>query len=124
MKTLTALTYLVEELNQRLDSGEYDSITPEDVFRRISNGEILQYIHHRLDVDISLMDAEFELPYARCLQSSLDALGRPVGVHNKGLCVLIAWTNAIIQRGSGWVPDDNVSDNSLPGEAALHHHVD
>jgi hypothetical protein len=26
------------------------------------------------------------------------------GVENSGLCLLLAWTNEIIQQGSGWHP--------------------
>ncbi|QDE27997.1 hypothetical protein FIV45_12300 [Paremcibacter congregatus] len=31
---------------------------------------------------------------------------RKWGVENNGLCLLLVWTNEIIQRGTGWYPSD------------------
>jgi hypothetical protein len=31
---------------------------------------------------------------------------RKWGIENLGLCLLLAWTNEIIQQGSGWYPSE------------------
>jgi len=31
---------------------------------------------------------------------------RKWGIENLGLCLLLAWTNKIIQQGSGWYPNE------------------
>lgn len=31
---------------------------------------------------------------------------RKWGIENSGLCLLLAWTNEMIQQGSGWYPSE------------------
>lgn len=117
----TALTVLTLELNHLLDTGKYDDITIEEVHKHIDGGTILQFLRDRAgdDIDLSiLMDSktygDFQGFYVKHLQSIYDAYAgkenRKWGVKNKGLCLLIAWTNEIIQQGTGWRPNENISE--------------
>ena len=122
---LTAFTHLILELNAMLDTGRHDSITIADVKHYIRDGSILRYIRERggEDIDLSLLlDADtygnFETFYVSYLQSICDAYSgnesRKWGVENRGLCLMIAWTNEIVQQGSGWQPSLNVA--AIPPE--------
>lgn len=116
----SALTLLILHLNALLDTGQYDSITLEEVKTRIRDGSILRFLRERAgsDIDLSLhLDTKtygnFERFYVTYLQGILDVYGgnerRKWGVQNRGLCLLIAWTNEILQQGSGWMPDPNMA---------------
>ena len=116
---LNRLTLLILEYNQLLDTGKYNHITIEDIHREIQQGTVLRYISNIAgsDADFSIYldvpdELDFEAQYAQHLQSiyggSAGRERRKWGVQNLGLCLLIAWTNEIIQRGSGWQPDEDV----------------
>lgn len=115
---LTRLTLLLLEYNHLLDTRKYDYITIQDIHREIKGGSVLRYIAKEAaeDVDLSLYldsegSSEFEAQYAQQLQSLYGGYAgqerRKWGVENLGLCLLIAWTNEIIQTGSGWYPKEN-----------------
>lgn len=116
----TALTLLIVHLNALIDTGRYDSITMDDVEIRIRDGSILRFLRERAGTDIDLsihLDSStygnFERFYVTYLQSILDSYRgserRKWRIENRGLCLLIAWTNEIIQQGTGWVPAPNVA---------------
>jgi hypothetical protein len=115
---LTRLTYLIFEYNHLLDTRKYDYITIDDIHREIEKGSVLRYIAKEAagDVDLSLFldaeSAEFEHQYGKQLQSIYGGYAgrerKKWGVENLGLCLLVAWTDEIIQRGSGWHPDDSL----------------
>lgn len=108
------LTLLILSLNALLDTGRYDSITIDEVEDRIRDGSILRFLRGRAgkDIDLSFQltspHGSFERFYISYLQNILDGYGgdesRKWGVQNRGLCLLIAWTNEILQQGSGWSP--------------------
>jgi hypothetical protein len=125
----TALTLLILYLNSLLDSGKYDDISLEDVKRHIDDGSILRFLRQRAGTDIDLsahldssIHGNFEEFYVNNLQATLDAYGgnerRKWGVEKKGLCLLLAWTNEIIQQGSGWQAEQDISRRAEPGNAA------
>jgi hypothetical protein len=116
----SALTLLILQLNALLDTGRYDYITVDEVEGRIEDGSILRFLRERAgeDIDLSFQFetksyGNFERFYVTYLQSILNAYGgresRKWGVQNRGLCLLIAWTNEILQQGSGWVPAPNMA---------------
>lgn len=113
----TELTLLILQLNSLLDSGQYDSITLDEVKKRIRDGSVLDYIQERagrdVDLGLHLSSAAFTTNYIAYLQAILDGYdgdeARRWGVKNRGLCLLIAWTNEILQQGSGWTPNHDVS---------------
>lgn len=116
----TKLTLLILEFSHLLDTGRYDSITVEEVKSHIEDGTILDFLQERAGEGLiglgsffriggSTEYAEFYVPY---LQSLLHAYGGEEwgkwGIENRGLCLLIAWTNEILQQGSGWSPRRDV----------------
>lgn len=116
----SALTLLILHLNSLVDSGKYDDISLGEVEDHIDDGSILRFIRDRAgnDIDLSVhLDSStygnFEQFYVAHLQSIFDAYAgnerRKWGVEHKGLCLLIAWTNEIIQQGTGWQPNENIS---------------
>ena len=110
-----ALTYMVYELNHLIDSGRYDHVTIDEVKNHIRDGSIFQYLRHLAgkDIDLSLIlegrtYGAFPAYYVTCLQAIRDAYGgderRKWGIENRGLCLLLAWTNELLQQGTGWKP--------------------
>jgi hypothetical protein len=104
-----------------LGTGKYDDITIEEVHKHINAGTILHFLRDQAGNDINLsshMDSkaygDFQGFYVKHLQSIYDAYAgdesRKWGVKNKGLCLLIAWTNEIIQQGTGWQANQNISE--------------
>lgn len=114
----TALTLLILQFNRLLDTGKYDDISIEEVHEQIDSGNILRFLRERAgsDIDLSIhldtdTHGDFETVYVEYLQSIYNAYAgderRRWGVENKGVCLLVAWTNEIIQQGTGWKPDNN-----------------
>ncbi|MEQ8526063.1 hypothetical protein [Gracilimonas sp.] len=114
----TALTLLILQINKLLDTGKYDDITVDDIYMNIDEGTLLQFLKNECSDDIDLSyhlstKKNFEKFYLEHLQSLYDAYAgdhkRKWGIKNKGLCLLLAWTNEILQQGSGWKPANNIS---------------
>ena len=118
---LLYLTLLILQYNSLIDSGKYGDITIDEVHKHIESGTVLSFIKDRAgaDVDLSLQlsakadDQSFEQYYGRYLRATYYACAgdesRKWGVENSGLCLLVAWTNEMIQQGGGWYPTDDVA---------------
>ena len=116
----TPLTLMILHLNSLLDLGKCDSITVDEVKNHIDDRSILPWLRQRApELDAELREfldthlyGDFEEFYAdQMLDICLSYSGRERrkwGVEKRGLCLLIAWTNEIIQRGSGWRPDADI----------------
>ena len=112
--TLTALTLLVLEINHLLDSGKFDDISIEEVYDWIKKKEILPSLAKRSGGGIIFKLYSDDGPYANFstfyhdqMKGLADAYAddhQRWRVENRGICLLLAWTNEIIQRGSGWHP--------------------
>jgi hypothetical protein len=117
-----ALTLLILQLNKLLDSGECDSISIDEVHAHIDDGTILKFLKERggnkIDLGSHLTNSfgDFEKFYVQHLQSLYDAYAgderRKWGVEKKGVCLLLAWTNEILQQGTDWKPNENISIRS------------
>lgn len=112
---LTPLTYMILAINHLIDTGKYNDISIDDIEKKIDDGTILNYLKEKAgnDIDLSLIlngttYPGFENFYIENLQSLYNAYSgnerRKWLVENSGLCLLLAWTNEIIQQGSGWHP--------------------
>ena len=115
---LSALTYIILELNQLIDSGKYNHITIENVHEAIKQKRIIPYLK-----ETTKEDSDFSLygcggPYSSFVEYYHEQMyqiyggyagneRRKWGVENLGLCLLLAWTNEIIQQGAGWYPNNN-----------------
>ena len=119
------LTLLILHLNALVDSGRYDSISLKEVKDHIRAGTIVEFLEKRAgsEADFSMLTdngpyGKFKRFFITSLQSLQDAYGgderRKWGVENRGLCLLIAWTNEILQLGSGWQPNPNMANVEYP----------
>ncbi len=108
---VSALTLLILHLNAVVDSGKYNDISIDEVHRAIEGKRVLQYLKERVgnDIDLSVHLSNtwgnFEDFYETKLNDIYGGYAgnerRKWGVENLGLCLLIAWTNEIIQQGEG-----------------------
>lgn len=112
---LTVLTSLILEYNQLLDTGEFNDISIDEVHEAIEQKNIIPWLANRTvgNSDFSIYtDTDVYSEYLDFYYEQMSNIyggyagqeGRKWGVENLGLCVLIAWTNEIIQQGSGWHP--------------------
>jgi len=115
---LTALTSIIAELNPLIDSGKYNHITIDEVHTIVEQEKIIPFLK-----DTTKGDSDFSIfvhdgPYANFVKYYHEQMHqiydgyagnerRKWGVENLGLCLLLAWTNEIIQQGAGWYPRDN-----------------
>jgi hypothetical protein len=115
----SSFTHLILQLNRLLDSGKYERITIEEVHKHIDDRSVLRWLADIAEGDIDLsvyltanVYGEFEELYANFLQNLSGGYAgreyRKWGVENRGICLLIAWTNEIIQCGDGWQPDKDM----------------
>lgn len=112
---LTALTLLILELNHLIDSRKYDDLTIDEVYDWIEEEKIIPLLKKRTegDSDLSLYGKEgpysnFSVFYHEQMKQLAGGYAgehrRKWGVENLGLCLLLAWTNELIQQGAGWHP--------------------
>ena len=108
---------MILEINHLIDTGKYNDISLHDIKPEIDNGTILRYLQQKAgqDVDFSIIlngttYPGFEEFYVDYLQRMCNTYSgnerRKWGIENLGLCLLLAWTNEIVQQGSGWHPHD------------------
>ena len=114
---LTALTLLIFEINILIDSGQFNDVTIDEAYEWIMNENIIQSLAERTKghVDLSVYGVDgpyrnFVSFYHKQMKQIYEGYGgdhrRKWGVENLGLCLLLAWTNQLIQQGSGWHPDE------------------
>ena len=104
-----ALTLMILQLNKLVDSGKYSDISISDVHRAIDEERIIEMLQERAgeDFDVSLINIyegareEYETRLNQIYGGYAGDECRRWGVKNLGLCLLIAWTNEIIQIGDG-----------------------
>lgn len=107
---VSALTLLILQVNSLIDSGKYSDISIKDVHNAIEEKGVLRLLKARCgsDIDLSLhleSDAygNFEELYEAEMESIYGGYGgqerRKWGVENSGLCMILGWTNEIVQRG-------------------------
>ena len=101
---LSNLTYLILHINACIDRGEHDDITIEKIEEHISDGDIFDFLKQNTSMDLSLFGGEYYPidSIVEELQSILNCYGgnerRKWGIEKKGLCLLLAWVNEILQR--------------------------
>jgi hypothetical protein len=112
---LQLLTLLILEFNRLLDSGKYNHITIKDIHREIKNNNIIEYLRKETAGDSGFSMFTEKGPYYDYLDHYHEQMyqlyeccagneRRKWGVEKLGLCLLVAWTNELIQGGSGWHP--------------------
>jgi hypothetical protein len=109
---VSALTGLILQINKAIDSGRYNDISISDVHNAIDSHRLLRFIKEKCgeDVDLSIYlesraYGDFEEFYEEKMNQIYSAYAgderRKWGVENLGLCLILAWTNEIIQWGEG-----------------------
>lgn len=109
---VTALTFLILQINSLIDSGKHNDITISDVHTAIEAKGLLRFIKKRCgsDIDLSIhlestAYGDFESFYEQRINQIYGGYAgdetRKWGVKNLGLCLVLAWTNEIIQSGEG-----------------------
>lgn len=118
LKKHTPFTFLILELNSLIDSGKYNDISIEEVYNWIDRKEILTSLYERTgcEIDLSFFRKDgphpdfFDLYHDQMYALSGGYTGahrKKWGVENLGLCLLLAWTNELIQQGSEWKPNED-----------------
>ncbi|AZC31517.1 hypothetical protein C4K38_3558 [Pseudomonas chlororaphis subsp. piscium] len=109
---VTALTGLILQINSLIDSGKYNDITISDVHNAIESQRLLRFIKEKCGTDIDLSIylesrayGDFEDFYEEKINQIYNGYAgdenRKWGIRNLGLCLVLAWTNEIIQWGEG-----------------------
>lgn len=107
---VSALTLLILHVNSLIDSGKYSDITIDDIHKAIEGKRVLRFLKERAgkDIDLSIhLDSNayggFEAYYETQLENIHGGYAgqerRKWGVERSGLCLVLAWTNEIIQQG-------------------------
>jgi len=107
---ITALTLLILQINSLIDSGKYNSITIAEVHQAIEQKKVLRFLKEQAGKEIDLSCHIDTSPYGNFeeyFETKLNAIysgyagqeRRKWGVKNSGLCLILAWTNEIIQQG-------------------------
>jgi hypothetical protein len=117
-----APTFLINQLNALLDSGRFDGISTQDVHLLAQGGGTLKWLRDLApEIDLSPFQANgpyawFEPYFDDFLRTTANVSddSRHFGVRNRGLCLLIAWTNELIRRGYGWKPTEDIPRNRSP----------
>ena len=105
------------QLNHLIDSGKYNQITIEDAREAIEQKRIIPFLAEATKGDSDFSIYGIDGPYTNFVGYYHEAMyqihnayagneRRKWGVENLGLCLLLAWTNEIIQQGAGWHPDE------------------
>ncbi|MFJ3073423.1 hypothetical protein [Pseudomonas sp. NPDC087029] len=109
---VTALTGLILQINKVIDSGKYNDISISEVHSAIDSQRLLRFMKEKCgkDIDLSIhlesrAYGDFEAYYEEKINQIYNAYAgderRKWGVENLGLCLVLAWTNEIIQWGEG-----------------------
>ena len=112
---LTAITVLILEINSLIDSKKFDDVTIKEVYEWIKKENIIGSLAKRAKGHVHLDEYGVDGPYRNFagfyheqMKRIYEAYGgdheKRWGVEKLGLCLLLAWTNELIQQGSGWHP--------------------
>jgi len=114
---VSALTLLILEFNHLIDTGKYNNITIDEVYEVIEQKRIIPFLTEKTKGDADFSSYRDDGPYSNFVEDYHEQMEnlyhgyagdekRKWGVENMGLCLLVAWTNQLIQQGSGWHPSD------------------
>lgn len=100
------VTLLILRINSLIDSGKYNDISFEEIHQAIENKSLLRFLTDRCGEDakfkLHLNSPGFEAKYEERLNNIYNAYAgdekRKWAIQNSGLCLVLAWTNEIIQQ--------------------------
>lgn len=102
-------TYIILSLNSALDTGLYDDIPMSEASHHIEVGDVIPWLKETVpDMDLSLLSEDnierYHAALADIYWAYVGKERRKWGVEKRALCLLIAWTNELVQRG--WYAPD------------------
>jgi hypothetical protein len=104
---VSSLAMMLFGLSAMLDTGEHDDITIEEVKRRASDGDLLDFLKTRAGGSFAMNLHEAHPGFARWYVAQIaENCGvmagrerRKYGIERRGLCLLVSYTAEIIQQG-------------------------
>jgi hypothetical protein len=94
--------FLLWQFIGAMDTGKYDSVTFEEVYRHAEAGTIRGFLNDRLgsDLELSMVEPQEWIVISETWADIANAVNarRKFGVGNKGLCLLMAYTLESLQR--------------------------
>jgi hypothetical protein len=110
---LTELTSLILNLNAAIDSGRHADVTMAEAKQHIEAGDVFPWLRNR-GVHFHILEHETASEITKHFKSIQGGYGgnewRKWCVQNSGLCLLLAWTNELIQLRS-WKDDGSGPDD-------------
>ena len=93
--------FLIWQFNSLIDTGKYDSITVEDVYKHLKAETISSFLIDRFgdEADFSMMEAEDWADLTEEWGNYYNAIDarRKMGVENRGLCLLLGYSLQAVQ---------------------------
>lgn len=100
---LVKLTLLILKLNALCDSENYDHVTLTEVKDHIRDGDLFPWMEQTFETTFGSWDEGDKRAINDTLEATRSAYageeGRRWGVNNRGLCLLVAWVNEMVQQG-------------------------
>ncbi len=103
----TMVTLLILRINSLIDSGKYNNIAFEEIHNAIEKKSLLRFLKAkcgddaRFDLHMTASNG-FEKEYEERIYNLYSAYAgderRKWGIQNSGLCLVLAWTNELIQQ--------------------------
>lgn len=116
---VNALYSVLKDINVLIDSGKYDKESIADMRKRMEDRTVFAWLRERPEIDTSALAGgvygDFEVWYSDGLERMCSGYAgdelRKWGLKNRGLCVLLAWTLALIEMGEGV---EHLKDETAP----------
>lgn len=109
---LIDLTLAILDLTAALDSGEFDDYTVEEARDDISRKAVFNHLERRGFRSMVGRRDDVKRDLEEQWEALRNAYGgdedRKWGVRNRGLCLLIAWTNEVIQQRALREPEKGI----------------
>jgi hypothetical protein len=110
--TLIDLTVLNLQLNHIIDSDLHHGISLEDARDHIMTGDVFEWLKDtfRDEIDLGIYEKqpsknEILRQWQRTLARYEGDENRRWGVNHNGICLLVAWTNEIVQQQTAYEAD-------------------
>lgn len=107
--TLIDLTFLILQLNHLVDHDLHRPITLDDARDHIRKGDVFEWLDQKFmaDIDLSIYRGqpsrnEISAEWANILGGYEGSENRKWGVAKNGICLLLAWTNEIVQQQTAY----------------------
>ena len=100
--------WMILQLNAALDTGRYDSLPVDEALAHVGARDVVPWLKQRVpDVDMSVMELQpnkvdqYHEALGRIHEAYAGDEARKWLVSNRGLCLLIAWTNELLNPWDG-----------------------